>query len=129
MVKFATLDTLATLEQEMAQAGRSSEEEALRDALRTLRRSGDGFISTGQAAERLQVSIPTIKRWIERGALVGGLVGERWLVDTESVAFASRLRSALRSLDDEGNPTQEEIQALVSHHRSHPEKQRAINAT
>ena len=125
MVKLATLDTLATLEREMAAAGRDSEYEALRDALRALQHSGDDFISTGQAAERLQVSIPTVKRWVERGALVGGRVGERWLIDAESVARASRLRSALRLVDEEGNPTQEEIQALIGRHRSRHEDQRA----
>lgn len=128
MVKLATLDTLAALEREMAQAGRSSEYEALRDALRTLQGSGDDFISTGQAAERLQVSIPTVKRWVERGALEGGRLGERWLIDAQSVARTSRLRSALRLVDEEGNPSQEEVQALISRHRSRREDQRASSA-
>lgn len=62
VVAITTLKTLAELEQEMARAGRAAEEEALRDARRTLARRRDEFVTTGEAAEQLGVSIPTVKR-------------------------------------------------------------------
>jgi excisionase family DNA binding protein len=113
-VKLATLTVLAALEQEMAGAGRTAEKEALHEARRALSRPRHGFITTGQAAERLGVSIPTVKRFIYRGALAGGPIGSggRWLVDEDRVEHLLRLRSALKAMDHEGNPTVEEIQEL-----------------
>src|SRR5438093_11031221 len=102
MVALTTLQTLAELEREMSEAGRLPEEEALREAVRTLRRSGD-FLTTGEAAGRLGVSIPTVKRWIEHGALAGGHMGGRWLVSPTSVDELVRLRATLLELDREGN--------------------------
>ena len=64
MVALTTLETLAELEREMSEAGRSAEEQALREAVRTLARRGGEFLTTGEAADRLGVSIPTVKRWI-----------------------------------------------------------------
>ena len=118
MVKLLTLTTLAELEQEMARAGRSREEEALREAVRALARPERGFLTTGQAARRLGVSIPTVKRWIDRGALTGGAMGGRWLVSSEGVEHLVRLRQSLVTLDREGNPTPGEIQQIYS--RSEP---------
>ena len=112
MVKATTLSTLAELEQEMVRAGRHAEQAALNEAVRALSRPPRGFLTTGQAAEQLGVSIPTIKRWIERGTLDGGPVEGRWLVTTASVGQKRRLRQVLEELDREGNPTCEEIQAL-----------------
>ncbi len=117
MVKLATLDVLEDLEREMAQAGRSAEEEALHDALRALTRPGRGLLSTGQAAELLGVSSPTVRRWIERGVLAGGQMGARWLVSWESVDRILRLRESLDALDREGNPTEEEIREMYSRPR------------
>jgi excisionase family DNA binding protein len=121
MVKLATLNTLAKLEQEMARAGRTAEEEALREARRALARPERGFLTMGQAAERLGVSIPTVKQWLGRGALTGGpLADGRWRVSTESVDHLVSLRESLRELDREGNPTDEEIQELYSRSRRAP---------
>lgn len=115
MVAITILKTLAELEQEMGRAGRATEEEALREALRTLARRRGEFLTTGEAAERLGVSIPTVKRWIERGALAGGPMGGRWLVAPESVERMVRLRESLVELDREGNPTVEEIRSTAQH--------------
>jgi len=112
MVALATLKTLAELEREMGQAGRPAEEEALHEAVRTLARRRGEFLTTGEAADRLGVSIPTVKRWIERGALLGGLMGGRWLVSRENVEQLARLRTSLVDLDREGNPTMEEVRDL-----------------
>lgn len=104
MVKLATLSTLENLKQEMAYAGRSREQEALDEALGALARPRRGFLTTGEAADQLGISIPTVKRWIERGTLDGGPVGGRWLVSSESVERILRVRNVLRELDEEGNP-------------------------
>jgi excisionase family DNA binding protein len=118
VVSIATLQTLADLEDEMVRAGRATERQALHEALQSLGRPERGFLTTGQAAERLGVSIPTVKRWIERGALAGGPLGGRWVVATESVEQMVRLRAALAVLDREGNPSPEEIQTLIRPHRT-----------
>ena len=128
MVTMATLTALAELEQEMGRTGRSREEQALREALHALARPERGVLTTGQAAERLGVSIPTVKRWVERGALVGGALGRRWLVSAESVERLVRLREALVALDDEGHPTPDEICALSRRPRRRGEDQDAAGA-
>ncbi|HVC35561.1 MAG TPA: helix-turn-helix domain-containing protein [Chloroflexota bacterium] len=117
MVNLTTLTTLEALEMEMAQTGRGREEAALREAVNALARPERGFLTTGQAAEKLGVSIPTIKRWIERGTLAGGALGGRWVVAQESVARLLRLRESLCALDQEGNPTSEEVRALFARAR------------
>jgi excisionase family DNA binding protein len=118
MVALSTLSTLASLAREMAQAGRSAEEAALREAQSALRRPERGIMTTGQAAGRLGVTIPTIKRWIERGALSGGPVGGRWVVSSESVERVRRVRETLVALDAEGNPAPDELVASARSGRS-----------
>jgi excisionase family DNA binding protein len=113
MVTLATLNTLAGLEQEMARAGRVAERRALHAALCAFASPASGYLTTGATAAALGVSIPTVKRWIQRGVLRGMYVGSRWLVSQESADQALRLRSALTDLDDEGNPAPDEVQALV----------------
>jgi excisionase family DNA binding protein len=117
MISSATLSTLAQLEREMAGAGRSTEEAALREALHALARPERGFLTTGQAADRLGVSIPTVKRWVERGTLTGALLDSRWYVTLESVEQVLRLRKALAELDLEGDPSGQEIQKLYRRSR------------
>lgn len=117
MVKVATLSTLENLREEMAAAARSAEQAALEEALRWLSRPRQGVLTTGETAERLGISIPTVKRWIERGTLDGGPVGGRWLVSEESVEHHVRLRKLLKAMDEEGNPTDEEIQEMYSRSR------------
>ncbi len=114
MVNLTTLTTLEALEREMAGSGRQREEGALREALNALARPERGFLSTGQAAERLGVSIPTIKRWIERATLAGGAIGGRWVVSQEAVERLVRLRESLQALDKEGIPTPDEVRALYA---------------
>ncbi len=116
----ASLDTLARLGQEMAEAGRTTEEQALRDAVAELGRFSGGLLTTGEAADRLRVSIPTVKRWIERGALSGVDTGTRWLVTEESVDRVIRIRRNLQEMDEEGNPTDEEIYELTKRTRRRP---------
>jgi excisionase family DNA binding protein len=116
VVAITTLRTLTELEQEMGRAGRTAEEEALREALRTLARRRGELLTTGEAAGRLGVSIPTVKRWIDRGTLVGSQMGGRWLVAPDSVQRLARLKASLVDLDQEGNPTEEEIPGIE--HRS-----------
>ena len=124
MVRLATLSTLAELEDEMARAGRSREQAALRDARQALARPERGFLTTGQAAERLGVSIPTVKRWVERGALAGGATRGRWLVSTDSVDRLLRLRESLLALDREGNPSDDAPRGLIDRPRHTAEKPR-----
>ena len=128
MVALTTLKTLAELEQEMSRAGRLAEEKALREAVRTLARRRGEFLTTGEAAERLGVSIPTVKRWIERGTLPGGPMGGRWLVSPESVEQIARLRAALFELDQEGYPTPDEIRELEERRPRQARKQRVAAA-
>lgn len=117
MVKRATLSTLAELGREMAAAGRAAEEAALREAVGVLSQPPRGFLTTGQAAERLGISIPTVKRWIERGTLSGGPAEGRWLVVAESVDRIIRVRQLFREMDLEGYPTSEEIRELYDRAR------------
>ena len=125
MVKLGTLNVLVELEREMASAGRSIEEQALREAVQALARTEPAFLTTGRAAARLRVSVPTVKRWVERGVLAGGSLGNRWVVAAESVERLARVREALVALDDEGNPTPAEISALYARSRRSPEERDA----
>ncbi len=115
MVTLATLNTLAALEQEMARTGRLAERRALHTALCAFASPASGYLTTGATAAALGISIPTVKRWIQRGALRGVCLGSRWLVSQESVDQALRLRSALAVLDDEDNPSPEELRVLLDH--------------
>ncbi len=114
MVSFATLDRLTALEREMERTGRLDDKRALHEARLALARSTREFVTTGIAAERLGVSIPTVKRWIERGTLAGGQLGGRWLVSVESIERVLSLRRSLAALDQEGNPTPREIAELYA---------------
>lgn len=112
-VKPSTIRALAELEQEMAGAQRTAEAEALREALALLVRPSRGWLSTGQAAEKLGVTIPTVKDWIRRGTLEGQPVGSRWRVSAASVEKVLRVREMLAEMDDEGYPNEEEIRNLT----------------
>ncbi len=109
----STIETLAELEQEMVAAQRRPAAEAIREALAALARPNRGWLTTGQAAERLGVTIPTIKDWIRRGTLKGTPVGSRWVVSEESVERILGIRKALADIEDEGHPTPEEIASLT----------------
>jgi excisionase family DNA binding protein len=117
-----TLSVLAELEREMTSAGRVAEGEALRDARLALARPERGVLSTGQAADRLGVSIPTVKRWVERGTLSGRAVGGRWAISQESVDRLVRLRAVLDEVDAEGNPTPDEVASLYRRERRTPRR-------
>ena len=121
MVEMATLKTLAELEMEMGRAGRPAEEGALRQALRTLTRRERALLTTGEAAQQLRISIPTVKRWIRRGALTGGSLAGRWLVSRESVDRLARVRAALLDLDREGNPSPDDIRLIEARASRRPE--------
>ena len=74
----STIERLAELEQEMVASERTTVAEALREALAALVRPSRGWLTTGQAAERLDITIPTVKEWVRRGTLKGRPVGKRW---------------------------------------------------
>lgn len=117
MVGSEVLDNLTKLEQEMARAGRTAEEEALREARRDLSQPGHEFLTVAQAAERLGVSKTLIKQLLKRGALTGYQWKGRWCIAPSRVEDLVGLRAALKEIDREGYPTQEEIQALYSRPR------------
>ncbi|MBI2865522.1 MAG: hypothetical protein HYX94_13310 [Chloroflexi bacterium] len=56
----STIERLAELEQEMIASKRSAAAEALGEALAALVRPASGWLTTGQAAERLNITIPTV---------------------------------------------------------------------
>lgn len=124
-VQPSTLRTLAALEREMAEARRTAEADAIREALAALARPARGWLSTGEAAERLGVSVPTVKDWIRRGTLEGQPVGSRWRVSAASVDKVLDVRGMLAGMEDEGYPTEEEIRALTRRARRHLVSERA----
>lgn len=113
VVKPSTIRALSELEQEMAAAQRSDEAEAIREALGALARPARGWLSTGQAAERLGVTVPTVKDWIRRGTLEGQPVGGRWRVSAASVDKVLQVRGMLTEMEEEGYPTEEDIRDLT----------------
>ena len=112
-MKLATLETLVELEGEMIRLGRQNEGQALREALQLLARPDQELLTTGQAAERLGIAIPTVTRWVERGALVGARPSGRWLIAAASVERLLQLRAALREIEQEGFPSDDELQQLI----------------
>lgn len=112
-MNLATLNAVANLQAEMEMAGRVADSQALRAVLRSFTGQVGVLMTTGSAARRLGISIPTVKRWIERGTLEGGEFGGRWLVSAASVERIEGMRSALAALAEEGDPTPEEIADLV----------------
>lgn len=112
-VKPSTIRALAELEREMAGSHRIAEADAIREALAALARPERGWLSTGQAAERLSVTIPTVKDWIRRGTLEGQPVGSRWRVSAASVDKVLQVRSFLSEMGSEGYPTEDEIRELT----------------
>lgn len=112
-VSSSTIEKLAELEQEMIASKRTTAAEALREALAALVRPSHGWLTTGQAAERLDITIPTVKEWIRRGTLKGRPVGNRWWVSEESVDKVRTVRKMLADMEEEGYPTEEEIYELT----------------
>lgn len=109
----STLDELQELEREMESQGRASKAKALRGALMALARPSRGWLTTGQAAERLGITIPTVKAWIGRGALVGRQIGDRWWVSAESADGILNFGRSLAALEEDGVLTEEEAVALT----------------
>ncbi len=107
VVSASLLDELEELKQEMESQGRASKARALREALVALARPARGWITTGQAAEQLGITIPTVKAWILRGALVGRQVGDRWWVSQESVDEVLGFGSGVAQLEQDGASTEE----------------------
>ncbi len=128
MVTPETLTIVRELALELSRAVRLREEKALLEALRALSRPECMSLTPDEAAQRLGVSVPTVKRWIAQGALIGDMLGERWWVSAESVARLVRLREALVALDAEGNPTPEEVHALASRQRGEDQGATAAGA-
>ncbi len=117
MTNLATLRTLVDLEREMARLGRTSERSALREALQALIRPGQ-FMTPRLAAERLGIPVASVKRWVQRGTLVGGPLGGRWVVSSESVDQIVWMREALLVLEEEGYPPEEALQSLFEPRRT-----------
>lgn len=110
MVSLETLKTVANLEAEMTHAGRVEEEGALREVLQVLGSPEFGFLSEEKTSELLEISPDMVRQWVSRGALAGVEIQGRWLIARESVERNQRLRDALRAMDEEGNPTAEEVE-------------------
>lgn len=106
-----TIDRLAQLARELADAGKVDAADAVRDALNELRPSG--LITTGEAAEQLNVALTTVRRWVGRNVLEGVDTGTRLLVSRESVDRILRARQLQREMDAEGIPTGEELYDLT----------------
>ena len=124
-MNLATLNAVAKVQQEMEKAGRASESQALRAVLKSFTGQSSVLVTTGEAAKRLGLSIPTVKRWVERGALEGGEFGGRWLVSAASIDNLMNMRAALAALAEEGDPTPEEIAEMFRHD---PQKSAGIDA-
>src|SRR5919198_5822803 len=59
-----------------------------------------GYMTTGEAAGLIGVSLQTIKNWVRQGRLAGARVGGRTLVTRASVrAFFDALASALEQAE------------------------------
>ncbi len=115
------LDILAQLERDLTSQGRSSEAEAVREALTALSRTGRGLLTTGQAAIRLGVSIPTVKDWVKRGTLNGIDTGTRWLVSEASVERIVGLRQTLDEMEESyGSPDETAEQIKNARRRVSP---------
>jgi excisionase family DNA binding protein len=112
-VKPSTIRALTELEHEMAEAQRTAVAEALHEALAVLVRPSRGWLSTGQAAEQLGVTIPTVKDWIRRGTLEGQPVGSRWRVSAASVEKVLQLRDVFDEMEDDGRVPDDEIQEMT----------------
>jgi excisionase family DNA binding protein len=112
-IRPSTIRTLVELEEEMEGAQRTSQAEAIREVLTALTRAGRGWLTTGQAAELLGVTIPTVKDWIRRGTLSGLPVGSRWRVSKESVDKVLQVREMLTDMAEDDYPTDDEIRELT----------------
>ena len=112
-IRESTLDELVELEREMVSQGRASTAEALRVAVAALAKPARGWISTGEAAERLGISIPTVKAWISREALTGRHVGGRWWVCEQSVREVLGFGEGIAALEEDGVPTEQETLELT----------------
>ena len=111
------IDRLARLERELAEGGRQDDATALSEAVAALARPGRGWLTTGQAAERLNVARQTIKNWLQRGTLRGVNTGTRWLVSEESVETIEGIRRTIIDAQAEGYPGREEIYELTKRTR------------
>ncbi len=113
MVTLSTLERLSELEQRLDDLGLQPYRDALDDALRELGGPAHRFLRTGEAARRLGVSVPTVKRWGRRGILPISRVGGRWIVPADSVERLAAAAPSLpgeSSLDDLGAPLAQEKQ-------------------
>ncbi|MBI4316914.1 MAG: helix-turn-helix domain-containing protein [Chloroflexi bacterium] len=124
----STFDELQELEFEMESQGRTSKAKALREAMLALARPARGWITTGQAAERLGITIPTVKAWISRGALIGRQVGDRWWVSTESVEDVLSFGRGVAELEEDGLSAEDEVREVTGkiRHQMGAEKRASI---
>lgn len=107
------IDRLTSLKRELAEDGRDEDAAALGEAVAALARPGRGWLTTGQAAERLNVARQTIKNWLGRSTLRGVNTGTRWLVSEESVETIEGIRRTFAEMAAEGYPSPEEIRELT----------------
>lgn len=105
------MDRLAQLARELDDAGRADMAEAVRYAVNELRPAG--LMTTGEAAERLNVALTTVRRWVDRGVLDGVDTGTRTLVTAESVDRILQGRQLQREMDEEATPTEGELYELT----------------
>lgn len=74
------------------------------DASDLLVRPRGGWLTDGQAAKHLGLSVSSVRDWINRGTLTGQRLGSRWRVSGESVNKVLGLRRVLADMDLEGYP-------------------------
>jgi len=117
MVTNETLRRLDQLARELAQAGRLEDVAALTEAAAALRTGDPRWVPIAEAAERLNFPIPMVLGCVERGALTGQRVGGDWYVSRIDIDEMNERRAALWALEGEGNPTDEEIQAMYERRR------------
>jgi len=116
MTTLAALDALTELKQELDEAGRAEQADALNEAMASLASSSPELVPIEDAAERFAFTTEQMLAWVGRGGWTGREIGGRWFVSAvelrEHLETRDRLGQVFREWDEEGYPTGEEIREL-----------------